>query len=463
MLATMESPLAIGFRYTECSCRTSALRNCLPSSDAAAVSQHVHAGGRSSLHRLGHGSSARFLGRGLSDGSWNNILRRTAVSSRNDLLSSRAHSVPENADARSRYHPFEEIEESAPTENGESPRLSDAEIARTIIEVNNKATLVFTGFIDNDIQENIIWSDLPYLTDEHGDIYFEVSNDEGPLHTLIADDKIVQVVIGIDSAEMLTEIEVSAPSDFDFGLEDVSSEESDTDDDYEMQDEVTILEEEDDDGVFDEMLNDWANLETVNSCHPMYFAKKIAEAVSNTNVDWMDQPSASILVQGHLRPAFVEESTISKRTPSELNKDQSMQRGSAFFKLEILNIQMVSAYGNQTVVKIQDFRKARPDVLAHSVANIISRLRAGGDKIMHALKLLCWRHKGMQVEEAAVIGVDSLGFDLRVCSGTQVQTLRFAFNHQATSEFAAERQLHDLLFPKFHQKEQRQQAHQREG
>lgn len=43
-----------------------------------------------------------------------------------------------------------------------------------------------------------------------------------------------QVVIGIDSAEMLTEIEVSAPSDFDFGLEDVSSEESDTDDDYEM-------------------------------------------------------------------------------------------------------------------------------------------------------------------------------------------------------------------------------------
>lgn len=57
------------------------------------------------------------------------------MSSRNDLLSSRAHSVPENADARSRYHPFEEIEESAPTENGESPRLSDAEIARTIIEV----------------------------------------------------------------------------------------------------------------------------------------------------------------------------------------------------------------------------------------------------------------------------------------------------------------------------------------
>ena len=31
------------------------------------------------------------------------------------------------------------------------------------------------------------------------------------------------------------------------------------------------------------------------------------------------------------------------------------------------------------------------------------------------------------MQEAAVIGVDCLGFDLRVCSGTQVQTLRFAF------------------------------------
>ena len=31
------------------------------------------------------------------------------------------------------------------------------------------------------------------------------------------------------------------------------------------------------------------------------------------------------------------------------------------------------------------------------------------------------------VQEAAIIGVDCLGFDLRLCSGTQVQTLRFAF------------------------------------
>ncbi|THU50194.1 hypothetical protein C4D60_Mb06t17540 [Musa balbisiana] len=112
-------------------------------------------------------------------------------------------------------------------------------------------------------------------------------------------------------------------------------------------------------------------------------------------------------------------------------------------------------------VKIQDFQEARPDVLAHSATNIISHLKSGGEKVSQALKMLCMRQKGIHVEEAVVIGVDSLGFDLRVCSGRQVQTLRFSFATQATSEFSAERQLNDLLFPLLQQKQQRwQQAHQ---
>ena len=49
-------------------------------------------------------------------------------------------------------------------------------------------------------------------------------------------------------------------------------------------------------------------------------------------------------------------------------------------------------------MKIQDFRDAQPDVIAHSAANIISRLKAGGEKITEAFKALCWRHKGIKVE-----------------------------------------------------------------
>jgi hypothetical protein len=52
----------------------------------------------------------------------------------------------------------------------------------------------------------------------------------------------------------------------------------------------------------------------------------------------------------------------------------------------------------QPKVKIGEYRKAKPDIIAHSAPNIISRLRAGGDKITQALKSLCWRCKAIQVE-----------------------------------------------------------------
>lgn len=90
--------------------------------------------------------------------------------------------------------------------------------------MNSKATLLFSGMIDNAIHENIFLSDLSYLTDEHGgklnvnqsfppfskefpwilpffffkclccilsDIYFEVNLDEDLLQTLTADEKLV--------------------------------------------------------------------------------------------------------------------------------------------------------------------------------------------------------------------------------------------------------------------------------
>jgi hypothetical protein len=52
----------------------------------------------------------------------------------------------------------------------------------------------------------------------------------------------------------------------------------------------------------------------------------------------------------------------------------------------------------QTVVEVEDFMKAQPDAIAHSAAKIISRLKAGGEKTIQALKSLCWRCKGIQVE-----------------------------------------------------------------
>lgn len=52
----------------------------------------------------------------------------------------------------------------------------------------------------------------------------------------------------------------------------------------------------------------------------------------------------------------------------------------------------------QTTVEAEDFREAKPDAIAHSAGKILSRLKAGGEKISQALKSLCWRCKGIQVE-----------------------------------------------------------------
>ncbi|GMP70343.1 hypothetical protein CsSME_00029229 [Camellia sinensis var. sinensis] len=457
----------------------------------------------------------------LADGSCmrrNSFVKNRVRASAEEQSGAASSPIKPNAKP-SRYHPFEDIVESELMEAGDA-RLTPAEITRTIIEVNSKATLMFTGFVNEEVHDNIFWPDLPYVTDEYGNIYFQVKNDEDILKTLSAEDNLVQVIIGLDTAELLSEMELAGSSEIDFGIEEIDDEDSDVednddddddDDDDEDEDEdeddnydgewVSILEDEEDQEDSDESLGDWAKLETMRFSHPMYFAKKMSEVASDDPIDFMDQPPAGLAVQGLLRPAFIEEHSVIQKHISESNdqsgdnnsdqiersvedkvedigiinghrhgpgsaqdsdiwaeeleKGESVRNGTSFYKLEMIKIQLISAHGHQTFVEVEDFRKARPDAIAHSAAKIISRLKAGGEKTTQALKSLCWRCKGIQAEEATLIGVDALGFDLRICSGTQVQTLRFTFNKRASSEYSAERQLNDLLFPRTHHKLQK--------
>ncbi|EEF49042.1 conserved hypothetical protein [Ricinus communis] len=388
----------------------------------------------------------------------------------------------EQNDGRRQYHPFEDIAEST-SENSGDAMLTPQEIARTIVEVNSKATLMLTGLINDDIHENIIWPDVPYVTDEQGNIYFQVKNDEDILQTISSENNFVQAIIGFDTMEMMTEMELLGPSEIDFGIEGIDDEDSDIEDDEDEDededdadedyddDSVAVLEDEDEEDD-NETLGDWAKLETMRSSHPMYFAKKLAQVASDDPIDWMEQPPAGLAIQGLIRPAFIEEhSDIQKHMSGNLShnsdinetgknvdsklendsginghehepgisednsvgaeesqKDKAPRNGTSFYKLEMIKIQLISSLGQQTVVEEEDFRKAQPDAIAHSSGKILSRLKAGGEKITQALKSLCWRCKGLQVEEAAVISVDSLGFDARVCSETKIETLRFSFN-----------------------------------
>ncbi|PPD72911.1 hypothetical protein GOBAR_DD30180 [Gossypium barbadense] len=356
--------------------------------------------------------------------------RRALIKKKNQVTAEHLGSAsgPTKQNGRSDYHPFEEIGE-ANSNNSDDATLTAAETCRTIIEVNTKATLMFSGMINDEIHESIMWPDLPYVTDGHGNVYFQVKSDEDILQSFAVENNFLDWVSALEDND-----------------------------------------QDDSDGT----LGDWAKLETMHSSHPMYFANKLTEVASDDPIDWMEQPSDGLAIQGRLRPAFIEEhSEIQKHistnqsrssdkhqvekvvgdkiedvsiinghrnglgsskdnsTSEESEKNEISMNGSLFYKLQMSKIQLITAHGHQTDVELEDFKQAQPDAIAHSTAKIISRLKAGGEKTVQALKSLCWRCKGIPVEEAAIISVDSLGFNLRVCCGTQIQTLRFTYNARA--------------------------------
>lgn len=52
----------------------------------------------------------------------------------------------------------------------------------------------------------------------------------------------------------------------------------------------------------------------------------------------------------------------------------------------------------QSTVERPDFQAAKPDILARAGPEIIERLNAGGKVLEDALKLVCLRRKGLEVE-----------------------------------------------------------------
>lgn len=168
---------------------------------------------------------------------------------------------------------------------------------------------------------------------------------------------------------------------------------------------------------------------------------------SNDPVDWMDQPSAGLAIQGLLSHILVEDysdiqqkladikstSTRGDKNAEETEKadgddeSEKPRKVVAFYKLEMIRVQLITAQGDQvlhlnllsifacalfcypsescvfthleqTEVEVEDVRKAQPDVIAHGSAGIINRLQEAGDKLAEALRSLCWRYYGIQAE-----------------------------------------------------------------
>ncbi|CAI0546460.1 unnamed protein product [Linum tenue] len=444
---------------------------------SAATLSHYRGAANLEEHSRASGTTRRQLRTASFDLPWKKSQRSRAGSVPKSTIRASQGQLASGSDSseqndKVQYHPFEGIADSASKGSGDA-RLTAEETCRTIVEVNSRATVMLTNLFNEEIHENIVWSDMPYVTDEYGNVYFQVKNDEDILKTLTSENNYVQAIIGFDADDMISEMELLNNSDIDFeGIDDEDSDgEEDDDDDYD-EEIVAVLEDDgDEDSDDDGDDEDW---EDGDSSHPMYFAKRLTQIASDDPVDWMKQPPTGLAIQGLLRPAFDEEHTDIRRHMSDnklRHEDQAGKEkaeskkddlgaingqetkpassedvsvraekdvaapatGTSFYKLEPIKIQLISADGHQTSVEPEDFRNAKPDAIAHSAAKIISRLKDGGEEVTEALISLCWRCKGIQVEEATVTGMDSLGFDLRVCSGTQVQTLRFGFNSRVTN------------------------------
>ncbi|KAH1211576.1 Uncharacterized protein GmHk_14G039987 [Glycine max] len=381
-------------------------------------------------------------------------------------------SIPDSSDQMDEqgYHPLEELKGS----NDIQPaRLSPAEIAKTTVEANKSALLVFPGMVHCEPHDQISWAEFQYHIDDVGDIYFEISDDANLLADCGANNPVVvkilrtpkcfasgNHVMGL-SVKPLCTIFLNALIGMDIPIYDnnrrTASEydifNNGSDDEFKFDDddiEVSEMEE------FNIPVN-WGQSDTTKSVHPIYFSKCLAKAINNMEyVKRMNHPSNGVSIIGFLRPVYGEEKSylrwmyhtedgdvyISDWRDFYSNSDDDDERDTnlTLYRLEILSIELHSI--------VLDFQDAEPDILAHSSSEILERFNQFCDD---EIKALC-KKKGLYGEGAYLVGVDSLGVDVRVLSGAEVKTHRFPFKVQAANANAAEKQIWQLLFPRSRRK-----------
>ncbi|KAL0663039.1 hypothetical protein Bca4012_099876 [Brassica carinata] len=311
-------------------------------------------------------------------------------------------------------------------------KLSPAEVARTTVEANTSAVLVFPGAIHCEPHGQNSWSEFKYVIDDYGDIFFKIPGDGNILEDPGASNP-VKAFIGMDvpryeNTWLHEEYNISEMGN----LDDIIF------DEHYFQ----IMDSEARD-----IPVDWGMPDISNGVHPIYFAKHMSKAISMDYEKKMDCPSNGVSILGCLRPAFLdEESYIRRLFLSEDRDDYSLEvqgddnnistssrheendmSSSGLYRLEIVGIELLSLYGTEFSISLQDFQDAEPDILVHSTSTIVERFNNRGISSGIALKALCEK-KGLHAEEANLISVDSLGMD-------------------ATTEMAAEKKIHQLLFP----------------
>ncbi|XP_050903882.1 uncharacterized protein At3g49140 isoform X1 [Lathyrus oleraceus] len=333
------------------------------------------------------------------------------------------------------YHPLEKLKVS----NDVPPaRLSYAEIARTTIEATKDALLIFPGMVHSERHDQISWAESQFVIDEYGEIYFRIFDDEN----LLADRGAYNPVNAL------------------FGM------------DIPMYDNTRIINEYDifyggipDPFLIDDDFIEVPEIEEFNALvNPIYFSKCLEKAVNRECEKRMSHPSNGVSILGNLTPAYADEEFYKRMSglgympdlegffPNRINDERETKF--MFYKLEIEQIKLHCVYGSQSEISLLEFQDAEPDILVFTYSELLKRFNRN---YHDALQVFC-KKKGLDAEEAHLIGLDSLGVDVRVFSGKEVKTHRFSFKVQAKSGDMAEKQIEKLLYTPSRRKKNIQQS-----
>lgn len=398
------------------------------------------------------------------------------------------------------YHPLEELSspEKKTSVDLTERKLPDAEIARTLAE-GNETAILFASLWDD--QDHIFGTEVEYIIDDRGDFYFQIDDDSEFLSTLNSARTKMNVAIGYESIEewILEQQEVHENPRPEEPKEDDSS-----DDEDEQEESWAIITADGTEYVIEEILEqqespeetigNWSGLDTLAAVHPLDFASALSAAALADDNEKIEKPSQSLRIVGEVRrlndeeeeyvKIFCEDRFIdddddddSEEDDSEEEEDEEeheeagemieisaelleatgvdenedegedSEAGTSFYKLDIESIHVISYLRTESTVEVSEFQAAKPDILSRAGLEIVERLNARGKVLEDALKLVCLHRKGLEVEEAALLHIDSVGMDLRVHCGREVKTLRVSFSQRATSVEHAEELLNQLLFP----------------
>ncbi len=120
----------------------------------------------------------------------------------------------------------------------------------------------------------------------------------------------------------------------------------------------------------------------------------------------------------------------------------------SFYRMDVVDVYYVGGFGVMGWISASEYERAHPDPLADAAAGIVQHMNADHKD---ALILLAREFAGIEAQQAEMISVDRLGFQVRLKTQDGVRGARIAFLREASDPAEARKVLVEMA----HQARQR--------